>query len=816
MVEVLVKLLNVPVDVARVVRTDLTLAGRTSPLWMFVLALALVALAALAYWWRVETVSRGRKITLAVLRAGFLLLLLGLLLRPVLSFTIEGTVRRTLLLLLDGSQSMRIEDRRTDDADLKRLALATGAIDPAGGLQQSAPRSDALPATARLDVLKSVLRNSRLDLVGRLGRDYELAAFRFDRSVAEIAASEPPQTGQDAQPRSPLENLLWVEKLEAAGPATALGDAVREVLSRKRGQPLAGIIIATDGANNSGSVPLDAAALARQDGVPLYIYGVGIGSPRDVIVGKVFAQEVAFVKDEVPVTVRVRGQGMAGQTSRVVLRLGGQAVDEQDITFSGDGEQVATMRFTPEREGEFELVASIEPREDEVVKDNNSASAQLRVVDGKIKVLMIEQSPRWEFKYLQAMLYRDRRVELKCLLVEGDPQLTRGEGSPYIEQFPQDKQELFKFDVIILGDVDPRFVSAGQMESLSEYVSKFGGAMVMIAGRRFAPAGYARTSIEKMLPVEFDAATAEGSAQGTFSKPVRLELTAAGRTSAMMRISDNPTENLQRWASLPPVYWVARVSRAKPAAEVLLVDSDSSRASRFGKMPVVAIQQYGVGQVMYVGTDNTWRWRRNTGDRYHTMFWGQLVQRMAMAHLLGSSKRTQLSSDRKQYVSFDRVTVYARLYKENFEPVTEPSVGGVYMPAGADATPSAHHQVQLRPIPEQPGMYRGEFVAPAAGAWQFHVDRDPATRLDFVVAEPRLELDDTALNEAMLKEMAAITGGAFLREEDLHRLPQIIGNKSEKVRRGVEVELWSTPLYFLLALAVVTAEWVVRKMSQLK
>jgi hypothetical protein len=30
------------------------------------------------------------------------------------------------------------------------------------------------------------------------------------------------------------------------------------------------------------------------------------------------------------------------------------------------------------------------------------------------------------------------------------------------------------------------------------------------------------------------------------------------------------------------------------------------------------------------------------------------------------------------------------------------------------------------------------------------------------------------------------------------------------------VELWSSPLFFLLLLGVVTAEWVLRKMSHLK
>ena len=97
-------------------------------------------------------------------------------------------------------------------------------------------------------------------------------------------------------------------------------------------------------------------------------------------------------------------------------------------------------------------------------------------------------------------------------------------------------------------------------------------------------------------------------------KPIKLQLTAAGRASPMLRLSDKEEENAQIWSQLPPVYWVAKVSRPKPAAEVLLVDPDPAKESRFGKMPVIAVQQYGLGQVMFVGTDNTWRWRKNAGD----------------------------------------------------------------------------------------------------------------------------------------------------------------------------------------------------------
>jgi hypothetical protein len=64
--------------------------------------------------------------------------------------------------------------------------------------------------------------------------------------------------------------------------------------------------------------------------------------------------------------------------------------------------------------------------------------------------------------------------------------------------------------------------------------------------------------------------------------------------------------------------------------------------------------------------------------------------------------------------------------------------------------------------------------------------------------------------------MASASGGAFFREEDLHNLPAMVRQKTERVRLPLEVEVWSSPFYFLLMLGVVSAEWVLRKLSQLK
>jgi hypothetical protein len=311
-----------------------------------------------------------------------------------------------------------------------------------------------------------------------------------------------------------------------------------------------------------------------------------------------------------------------------------------------------------------------------------------------------------------------------------------------------------------------------------------------------------------MLPVELESLDSTALA----NRPVRLDLTPAGKAAPMLRLAETETDSAGRWAQLPAVYWVQKVARAKPAAEVLAVDPDPTKSSRYGKMPVIALQQYGLGQVLYLGTDNLWRWRKNVADRYHAALWGQMVQRMALPHMLGAAKRTQLSSDQKTYATGSRVTIFARLFTEAYEPFKDPAVRGAYAEAGTNDG----RGVILRPVPGQPGMYRGEFIAERPGAYQFNVEHDRETKLEFAIVEPNVELADAAMNRPLMEEMARASGGAFLREEDLHTLRSRLGPSTERVESTLEVELWSSPFYFLLLLVPVTGEWVMRKMSQLK
>ncbi|HEX4123379.1 MAG TPA: hypothetical protein VHY37_01530 [Tepidisphaeraceae bacterium] len=802
MMTLLLKLLGGRLDqVQRIIHMSLSVGGGVGVAWVIAGAAILVAMTIIVYRRTADQIGPLRRYSLTVLRSLLLIFLLILLLRPTLTLTVAGSSRRTLLFLIDATKSMSIGDLRSDRADAARALIAAGKLDPAGGLNQSFdPNADPdLTHITREALLKAALTNPKLHLLQSLSTDYNIEADAFADTLHPLPITKPTDPS-------------WLNTADPTGTTTAIGDAVRDVLHQKRGQPMAGIVLISDGGNNRGMDPADAAALASDQQVPIFSYGVGIASPKDIAVTNIFTEPVAFSNDALPVAVRVKSTGMIGKTARLNLTLGKHEVASKEITFDHDGEMVVNMKFTPGTPGEYELTASIPPRSDEAVKDNNSTSEHLKVIDGKIKVLLVDSAPRWDFKYLQELLLRDPRCSLKCVLTESDPGIAKGPNSPYLAKFPTDRKTLFNFDLIIIGDVPKETFGADGLQLLSEFVNNFGGAVTFIAGRRFDPAVYAGTVAAKMLPVEFDPQTVAAAGQADPVDPTRLELTEAGLNNPMLAVSDSDSENKARWKAFPGVYWVCPITKPKPGAQVLAVDSNQARASRYGKMPIIAIQDYGLGQVMFIGTDETWRWRKNEMEPYHDEMWSQIVQRLGLPHLLGLSQKIQLTADKRKYSTGDQVTIYARVYGDDFQPVNDETVTGSFRQVGG----SAGSDVVLRKIPDQPGVFRGEFVVPAPGDYNVSLQRDPKIKLALQVTEPTVEMGETAMNEPLLKQMADASGGSFFREEDLYQLPEKIREKSAQVQTTLDVDLWSSPAYYLLILGLASGEWILRKTAQLK
>jgi len=305
--------------------------------------------------------------------------------------------------------------------------------------------------------------------------------------------------------------------------------------------------------------------------------------------------------------------------------------------------------------------------------------------------------------------------------------------------------------------------------------------------------------------------TPEEAAQRS-PEPFRLELTPQGESSSYLLMDPDPEENRRIWEEFPGVRWTAPVSRAKPGAEVLLVDPRPEYAARSGPRPVVALQDYGAGTAVFIGMDATWRWRSRTGEKFYSILWGQIMQSLSLQLLEGGSKLTQLKTTQTEYLTGEKVVIAGNLYAEGFQPLIEPSVTGKVTIEKAGQTTSQTVTLST----DGRGVFRGDFVARAPGQYTFVTDRDPEAVLRFSVTDPNLEAQQTALNERLLQAVASVGQGRFLREEDLNKLPEWLQEKTSTIAVYKRREIYRSAWWLFSLVVLFSAEWLVRRLSQLK
>ncbi len=803
---------------------ELTLRG-PFPWWIAVLLVA-AAGAGILFLYSYEQVRLGafRRALMGILRTAAIGLLLLLVLRPVIVCEFRGERPRGVALLIDNTQSMMQRDQRLSPQDRLRVAIAENLVPPDISLAEFSVSGNIPPGTStnptRAHLVRAVLSHPRLRLLDELRQEAPLRAYLFGQRLRTI--------GEDADARSREDQ--FEEELLAAFRAdetrTALADAVREILLRSEGDLPAAIVLMTDGRDNASKVPLEEVAqdCARLQ-VPLHIYGVGSSEVGNLQLKDVGVPETIFYDDAVSVPVRWRCQGFKQGSATITLTLGGKEVSRSEVLVREGEDFREVLTFTP-RAGAFsgsrrlqpaptemlDLVARIEFKGAEMVKEDNEIKRPVRVIDRRVKVLYVESSPRWEYKFLQTVLLRDRRVQARFFLVNGDPQAMQGSG-PFLSAFPATRQDLFAFDLLIVGDVPADYLGAERLRWIRDFV-KEGGGLVLIAGRQHAPASYHGTPLAEALPVEFVPAKfpVDASARPQPFSPV---LTHFGRRSDMMALADTPDDNLKVWQNLPGFYWHYPVSKLRPGAVALLAHPHLKAGDV--PMPLLATHFYGRGPVLLSATDETWRWRYNAGDRTFGRFWGQVIYQFGLPHLLGNPKRVQLELERTENVVGRPGYVYARLFDADYRPLTVERVIArlkkVSDPAGAEG--STARSVPLEAIPGQPGNYRALLANDAVGGYALSVESPEQATLEYrVTLPPQHELEVAGMAEETLRQASRISAGAFYREEDLHRLAANIKPRTATFTQRQEVLLWN-PLVLLLFVSLVTAEWVLRKFSNL-
>ncbi|MCC6671793.1 MAG: hypothetical protein IT458_12075 [Planctomycetes bacterium] len=767
---------------------------------LWVVALILVPAVVVFAWWSYGGLKRlepRTRAVLATLRGLAIAVCLLALFQPAWETVRYTKVRTQVHILVDDSASMRRKDAYPDATERDQLAAAgvTGAPDQ----------------YTRAEIVARVLERPG-GLIESLRKDHEVRLFRFERQPLPVGT---------------------LGELQTKGPRTPLGDALDLHLATVGTANVDAVMLVSDGRSNSGGNPVEVAARYQAADVPIFTLGVGDPNPpRNVRLTGPPGPKEALKREEVAFDVTVSGEGVKGRSVTVTLQ-GGLAgggmltLASAPATLGDDGAPVKVRLYHAfEEAGDWTLRFEASGLEGETTLDDNADTRFLRVLDERIRVLYIDDLPRWEYRYLQYALRRvDPSIEMQAYLFDASRDFLQ-EASDQLEplrDLPRTKEQLFAYHVILLGDVPPERLGTTE-EKVTEWLqwllefAEFGGGVGFVYGEGAMPERYRGTPLEDLLPVVLeDPAEVQRLAQPRTQMFVpRLDNPVRPHDIALLR--RDPEANTRLWHDgFEGLFVYHPVQQPKAGAEVIL--RHPSDENRFGKRVLMAAGYYPRGRTFFSATDETWRWRKPYGERYHDMFWRNVVRWLAGGRLQRRDDLVELRLDKVIVETGEAVKANLVLRTKDFKP-SQATEATVFL-RRADGKPQRR---TLRAVPGEEGAYQGAFTMdePGTVSWLVFANDNPADKVlareDVLVKVPDREMAQSSQDRAMLEQIAAASkGGRHLfvgRADEL--AAELKGRKAfehevDRVTRPV----WDTIWTLLVVLSLLAAEWLLRKGARL-
>ncbi len=759
------------------------------PGWFLVLVLVPGLVLGCRWLYRREVLTGGARWLPAALRFSVLALVCLFLFDPVQSRQRVRVERPVAAILVDDSASLR-------ERDLAELADDLG-------LPENATRSD-------------VVRAALAEPLARLDARYETLLFGFGDSLRALGG---------------------LDDLSASDGHTRLGDALAGVSSETRGRDLAQVVVVTDGRINAGREVQAALGALDARGVPVSTVGVGDPEiPRDVRISRVTAPEVALAGDTVNLEVSVGARGYGGDPNAVIVREAGSGRElaRVDIVLAEGAnpadatEQSVRVGFVPDREGDLDLLVSLDAMPAERDTNNNVERRMLRVEPGRMRVLYVDGYPRYEYRFLVSMLLRSPNIELQCLLLSADEDFLQESTDliPSLMRFPDGGPNVDVADhlretyhVIIFGDVLPQGLGP-QWEEYLEAIKSFvesGGGFLMQAGSLYSPREYENTPIAQILPVILGDFATERQAIFDEGAAFRPLLTRPRAPHEVVSLDPDPERNRFLWeeqGGLEPLTWYYPVAKPRTTAEVQLVHPQSRNVH--GPHALLATMYYPQGRTAFLGTDETWRWRLRFLESYREPFWRGLIRFLALNKLRRSDYRFDLTTDQSGYDIGERMAVTARVLDSSFEPLATDAVDAQVV------TPDGNRQT-LTLEREEDGVFAGTLMAADPGPYRMWLEDPEADTGEakspriVTVSVPSAEQDDPVLDESLLRAVATRTGGRYVHLADVDRL--LDGLDDLPTERPLDEpereEMWAGFPQLLLLILLLAGEWILRKRQNL-
>ncbi len=598
-----------------------------------------------------------------------------------------------------------------------------------------------------------------------------------------------------------------VSELNADDSSTLLRDSLAQLAKRYSGLNVAGALLLSDG-SDTREVFNDWATDER----PFPIHTLRLEpegewqSEPDLRVDGVTTARRVTVGWKTELKVKVSGQGTRNQPVLVQLFENNKLLEEKPTTIPDEGgEQVVVFQLEHPEIGTFNYRAHVPPLAGEKNTKDNENIVSVLVVDARNRLLYVEGTPRWEYKFLRRTLLADKQVSPIIFFTGPDGKPTGGLGDLSADMSPP---ELAQCKIVVLGDLNATELTDARARNLAKFVED-GGSLVLLGGAKaWGSDGHFKTPLGKILPVRGTALASMAA-----KEPFAVQLTDSARSHPAF------AGDAKFWEVVPPVLSVFSGVTLAPGAQTL-VNAETPK----GPLPLVAAQRYGDGKIITILTDSLWRWQldpKASESKPYQRFWTQLISWLLPQEEDVKESGVELTVDHEQVYFGETLTLQARI-GGSAAKATERVECTVTLPDGR-ALPYAMNPGQiLTPAGRSFQGYSLPFTPEAAGGYSAVAKVTSGGQVElsepvsFFVQPFSPENMPRPINAKLLAELSTASGGTFF--ESLADLNAGLGalqfNAVEQESAEFETlwRNWPTVVLLMLALA---CSWTLRKIKNL-
>ena len=701
--------------------------------WLLILATLLAA--AVAFWSYRTTIPHitvARRATLGTLRFVTLFVVLFLIFEPIFQRSRATTQEPVVAVLVDQSESMLL-------ADSLLAASGPSTNDVLSALNR---------ATSAMDV-RAFGFGSRLNAVNSL----DSLAFGLDR--------------------------------------TDIASALSEVVTTLADQPLAAVILASDGLYNAGANPLHT---AERFPVPIFTVAHGDSSARrDVRIEGVITNELTYSGLEVPVLVRVRNDGYDSAPFQVTLLENGAILSTASGMLPPTGAETSVeLTFESGEAGRRDLNVVITRFREEATYRNNESRFEVRVLDQKKSILLLAGGPSPDVAALSRLISQDDTATLTIRTQKPD-------GSWHEGEFPTSFEES---DLVIAVGFPGDATTPTEAQSLADAVS--GGVPIFYVHDRSSNPARLQQSLAPLLPASIT--TPRSSfVPGTFDQ------TPAAASHAVFDIDDR--RDGSRWRRLPPLSLSESVWEAAAGAAVLATSQIRGVSL---PDPVLVVMRRGIVKSAAMTAHGFWRWQIVPEDlEADAARFSQVVDNIIQwLYAADDDRLVRVEPTESSFAEGEPVLLRGEVYDEALRPVSDASL----------SVQLTSEQGQVFPYEMQPrgnGRYALDMGVLPAGTYAYSA----TARLDetelgsdtgsVTIGRRTVEFRQTQADFDLLRQISSRSGGSIHAVEDATGLEEAV--RTSPTFQPVtqvsmeQIRLWQRYPFLILILLLLSVEWFLRK-----